>query len=489
MLNRVFVRVAGPTIFVSLVLLVSCTAVAVYLHGQQRVTADLFGENVRSREVAHDLEVNFKDLLLVLEAQTPRTAANPAVIALHEQIRASLDEARRWADKQPEQSLVEAIATAFGQHEQLWRSAAESTKGLDAETFRALVQKIRGDALPKAIQIGEFNEDQINQSEAAHQRAVRQMSWGLAAVGVFGSIAGIVLGYGVSYSFRRSIHRLNIRVRDAADKLGRELPAVTLSDEGDLHSLHEQMQGVTHEIEQMVQRLQQREREVLRAEQMAAVGQLAAGVAHELRNPLTSIKMLVQKGRKQAGAAGLSADHLQIIEHEIHRMERCLQTFLDFARPPKPERRPTDLATLVERTSSLLEGRARHQRVRILFNRPPQPVTAEVDADQVQQLLVNLSLNALDAMSSGGCLTFEITELPGKVELRTIDTGPGISDEMLCHLFSPFVSNKETGLGLGLVVSRRIAEEHGGSLTAYNRPEGGACFTLIVPTSAPASGA
>jgi signal transduction histidine kinase len=106
----------------------------------------------------------------------------------------------------------------------------------------------------------------------------------------------------------------------------------------------------------------------------------------------------------------------------------------------------------------------------------------EADADQIQQVLVNLALNALDAMPSGGQLYVDLCPATeSHVCLRVRDSGPGIDHEMMPHLFEPFVSNKEAGLGLGLVVSRRIAEAHGGSLHAFNQPQGGACFELRLP--------
>jgi len=201
------------------------------------------------------------------------------------------------------------------------------------------------------------------------------------------------------------------------------LPTVILTEGGDLHHVNEQMQGVVREIERVVEQLQQREREVLRADQMVAVGQMAAGVAHELRNPLTSIKMLVQANREEAEAHGPPAEDLQMIEQEIRRMERCLQTFLDFARPPKPERRPVSLAMLVDRTFALVEGRARKQHVTLHCTHPTTPVIVEADADQMQQVLVNLALNALDAMPRGGSLDVSLgAPVHGQIELRVRDT-------------------------------------------------------------------
>src|SRR5207302_6019857 len=166
-------------------------------------------------------------------------------------------------------------------------------------------------------------------------------------------------------------------------RLNRDLGSVTLEEEGDLPGLHRQMQGVVLEIERVIEQLQQREREVLRAEQLAAVGQVAAGVAHELRNPLTSIKMLVQTGLEGAPAPGLPAEDLSIMEAEIRRMEQCIKLFLDFARPPQSARRPTNLGELMRRALALVEGRARRQGVQITADLPHEPVVRDADPDQI----------------------------------------------------------------------------------------------------------
>jgi signal transduction histidine kinase len=307
------------------------------------------------------------------------------------------------------------------------------------------------------------------------------MAWGLVGVGTLGSLAGLLLGYGVARGLRRSIHRLQVSVRAAADKLGQDLPAVDMPEPGDLDGLNEQMRGLAEQVEQVVQQLQQREREVLRAEQLAAVGRLAAGVAHEIRNPLTSIKMLVQTGREETAAGGLPADDLTVIELEIRRIERSLQTFLDFARPPKLQRAQLDLGPLVEHVLSVIRGRAVKQNVEVFFDRPQGSMVVEADADQLRQVLVNLVLNALDAMAQGGRMEIRLRPAHDAVELSVSDTGPGIAAAILPRLFEPFVSDKETGLGLGLSVSKRIVEEHGGSLRGMNRHEGGACFVLTLP--------
>ncbi|MCC7423607.1 MAG: ATP-binding protein, partial [Planctomycetaceae bacterium] len=135
---------------------------------------------------------------------------------------------------------------------------------------------------------------------------------------------------------------------------------------------------------------------------------------------------------------------------------------------------------------SLVSGRANKQNVALNLLPRDVPVLANVDQDQLQQLVLNLVLNALDAMPAGGTIEIEICPPRDSfVEIYVRDTGPGISTEVLPKIFETFVSSKETGVGLGLPVSKRIAEDHGGSLSTYNLPGAGACFLLRLP--APAS--
>ncbi|WLD12854.1 two-component system sensor histidine kinase NtrB [Planctellipticum variicoloris] len=310
--------------------------------------------------------------------------------------------------------------------------------------------------------------------------AGRLWAWSGIVLGGLSACGAMLFAVRGCRQLQRSFMDVSERVHVAAQRLGSApMPQSTRPAE-----LLAQVRSLLEGIDRVLEERRQRECEVLRADQLAMVGQIAAGVAHELRNPLTSIKLLVQTNHREAGNQGLPTDDFAIIQQEIRRMERCLQQFLDFARPPRPEHRPVDLALLVERTLALVVGRARKQQVTLDFSPPPAPVVVEADEDQVQQLLVNLVLNALDAMSEGGRIEVRLP-LPraGEVELQVLDTGPGIPADLFGRLFDPFVSTKETGIGLGLAVSHRIASRHGGSLSAVNLPAGGACFTLRLPTS------
>lgn len=481
MLQRsLLVRIAGPTVLVSLLLLGLSIAAAFYLYQEQALSATEVGENVNSTQIAQDLDNKLANLINILQNNIEPTPRQ------HEEVQDQLDKALAYADKTEEVRLVGALREAMARYFTKWNQHAKHQPGVVDPVLGDARTILQRDARPLCRELEGFNTQESQRAAATHRQTVHGMIAGLICVGTMGSLAGLLLGYATARGLRQSIYHLSVRVQDAANKLGQDLPAVSVREDGDLQHLHEQMRGVVQEIEQVVRDLQQREREVLRSEQLAAVGQLATGVAHELRNPLTSIKLLVQTNREEAELRGTPAEDLVVIEKEIRRMERSLQNFLDFARPPKPDRRRLDLAEVIEQTLALIGGRARKQHVEVRFTPSAVPVYVDADAEQLQQVLVNLTLNALDVMPRGGALEIELAQVHAPdgrvcVEVRVLDSGPGITLDMAPRLFQPFVSSKETGLGLGLVISRRIADSHGGALEAGNRPGGGAHFTLRLP--------
>jgi signal transduction histidine kinase len=158
-----------------------------------------------------------------------------------------------------------------------------------------------------------------------------------------------------------------------------------------------------------------------------------------------------------------------------------VQGFLAFTRPPPLQREPHDLRAVLAGAVALVRARAEQQRVEVQSQSPSRPVVATVDAGQLGGVLVNLLLNALDAMPGGGRLEVSLESASGSVRLAVADTGGGISPDMEGRLFTPFASSKPTGTGLGLCISRRVIEDHGGRIRGANRARGGACFTITLP--------
>lgn len=239
----------------------------------------------------------------------------------------------------------------------------------------------------------------------------------------------------------------------------------------------------TEQVKRQQEQLLCQQREMMRAGHLAVAGQLAAGVAHEVRNPLATIKVLVEGALRAKNPAPLSRQELTVIHGEIVRLERIVQDYLDFARPPELNRCLGDLRDVVDQAAALLQANARRQGVRLVADYPEQPVWAKVDHDQLRAVLVNLLLNAIEAMPRGGRLHVALATTRQEVQLTVTDTGSGIPPEILKRLFAPFVSGKPSGTGLGLCISKRIMEYHGGRITAKNRAEGGAVVAITLPVS------
>lgn len=462
----------------SALLALLCIAMAKSLHSQQAEILLLQQQTVRTLHAADALGESMIDLSYLL---TDRVAD---VSTLHRRIERNLAEIPQDNLSEGQHELLSRLKSSFAKYQQLFEQLPP-TEGLNHESaVTHTVQFLTETIIPDCHRFQDLTDDRLDSAGASHALILRELAWGVAAVGVVGGLAGVMLGYGIALGVRQTIRRLQVQLRDTAGKILDTQSEIVVTSEGPEQDLDTQIRLLTNEVGAVVARLRQRELEVLRSEQLAALGQLAAGVAHEIRNPLTSIKLLVQGAQGSRAGSRLTSEDLSIVEQEVLRMESSLQTFLDFARPPRLERRRVDLATLVTQTFELLRGRAGKQRVDLRFHPPSSPIYREVDPGQLRQVLLNLALNSLDVLPSGGWLQFDLRcDSQGTAELELCDNGPGISPEMAGKLFQPFQSNKETGLGLGLVISRRIVEEHGGVLEQVPRPHGGACFRLRLPAA------
>jgi two-component system sensor histidine kinase HydH len=472
-------RIPRLAVCASLVIIALCFAGTVYLYQEQMAELGILRAKRANYDTVRRIETRLSALIVALQ-----TGTDQEIVAANQGLHASLVKARELADTEEEIALSNQLLATFDRYRQSWQRGRTTAHGSGKVAVDDLVSSLRRELRPTCFALQDVDFKQAAASEQNLAQSMRTMAWGLGGAGLLGSLASLVLGYNAARSLRHSLQHLSINIQTATGKLGLTVPAVTIGENHDFERMHQQMHELTEEIEKVVAKLQQHEREVLRAEQLAAVGQIAAGVAHELRNPLTSIKLLIHAQRQEVQALGQSVEDCEIVEQEIRRMDQCLQAFLDFARPPRAVRRPNDLVPLVGRALALVEGRARKQKVAVHFRHDDGPLVVDADGEQVVQVLVNLTLNALDVMPRGGRLDVELHALAStQVKLRVLDNGPGVSPNVLPRLFEPFASGKETGLGLGLAISRQIVEGHGGSLRGGNRLEGGACFEVYLPVS------
>jgi signal transduction histidine kinase len=222
-------------------------------------------------------------------------------------------------------------------------------------------------------------------------------------------------------------------------------------------------------------------------EKLAAVGTLTAGLSHEIRNPLNAagLQLLVLERRVQKLDAELRPallEPLQLVQQEVRRLDHILQDFLQFARPMKVDAKPASLGPVVTHVLDLLAKSAEEHGVSL--QRELKETTALADVERIQQVVLNLCLNGIEAMTSGGTLSVG-TRTEGHEAVITIDdTGPGIPDELRQRLFEPFFTTKATGSGLGLPIAHAIIEQHGGRIEARRRSEGGMRFEIRLPAPA-----
>jgi signal transduction histidine kinase len=223
-------------------------------------------------------------------------------------------------------------------------------------------------------------------------------------------------------------------------------------------------------------------RERLRqSEKLAALGKLSAGLAHELRNPLNTVSMLVYAMNHTLTADGqLSAD-LQVVQRELRRMSLLLEQFLEFAKPRPPHFRRERMEEIMEETLLLISPEARTRGIMVYKEWEKPLPTVWVDGAQIKQVLLNLLLNALQAMSNGGKVTVRIHVSGGSLLTSITDEGIGIPPEVRANLFQPFFTTKRGGTGLGLSISQRIIEGHNGRLRIFSQPGAGTTVVVRLP--------
>jgi|GEM_PF-181633 Signal transduction histidine kinase regulating C4-dicarboxylate transport system len=245
--------------------------------------------------------------------------------------------------------------------------------------------------------------------------------------------------------------------------------------------------GLLRDVDETQALLKESREHLVQAEKLALVGQLAAGVAHSVRNPLTSVKMRLFSLERGLDLSPAQREDFEVISEEIRHLDTIVRNFLEFSRPPKPKLQPVSPSDVVDMTLVLLKHRLETYGVdvRLVRELPLPPV--EADPEQLKEVLVNLILNACDAMGENGRI--EIAEEMGFMDplgrvavIRLTDSGPGIPKDIQDRVFQPFFSTKEEGTGLGLAIAKRIMEEHGGYIHIRPGDRGqGASFVLVLP--------
>jgi len=295
---------------------------------------------------------------------------------------------------------------------------------------------------------------------------------------------GILLSLYLSWSFSRPLQRLSEAARDvAAGDLSVQVPP----------GGHDEIGSLSRTFNEMVQRLRENrllEERLHFAERSTAIGRLASAVAHEIRNPLNFINLSIDHVRARLAPENPAAREdfekiLSNVKGEISRLNRLVGDFLSFGKPMRLDPRPCAVDAVVREVAALVDHKARDQNIALTLQAEDGLPQIVADAELLKTCFLNLMINAVDAMPDGGVLSVAVRrggdDSAATIEIAVSDTGRGMTPEDIRTAFEPYFSTKDTGLGLGLALTRKIVEDHGGHIQLESEPGRGTTACIVLP--------
>lgn len=461
-----------------------------YIYRLQDETNVLIKESIASARTARELKltlyrVRAASLTYLFDKSPERIAIlqeeQKEFVMLLEQTRSSVNTAE-------ENNHLQQIQALFSNYQQTLTNALElhrqgrisQPNKLIVHASQDLINTIeeKTDLFIISNELAQSNyEKTIQQNDDIIRKA-------LFVMGTGGILMGLMLGWLIARLILKPIYKLVLKVRDAAG--GEVVEHIRMNSGKELEELDYHINRLITRINKANEDLRKNRMLLENASKLASVGKIAPAIAHEIRNPLTAIKMLIYSMKEDPTISKEAQSDLKIIINEISRVEGFLQNFLKYARPAKPNRRETNIIEVISETLQLMMPRIRQNNIQLKEQYHAGDFKIEIDPDMIRQIIMNLVLNALDAMPDKGNLIVSSNLAQDKkkgntLEISISDTGSGIPPEILESLFDPFVKGKEQGLGLGLSISQRIAELHFGWISARNNPAEGSTFVVHLP--------
>jgi two-component system, NtrC family, sensor kinase len=337
----------------------------------------------------------------------------------------------------------------------------------------------------------------IHDVERAHERSFANHRRSLSIAGS-ASVLAVVVIVTLLYYFRVWVFTPVKSIQAGVQRVhaGNFDQPIVLQSQDELQELADEFNAMTARLrdvyKDLARQVDERSKQLVAAEKMVSVGFLAAGVAHEINNPLASIAFCAEALERRLehlletadpADAGVIRKYLGMIQQEAFRCKLITERLLDYSRTGSGRWEPTDLAALVQNVLELVQHLPASRGKRIVF-RPDARVVAAADANELQGLVNNLVVNALENMDDGGTVQIGLRAVNETAELSVRDTGCGMSADVLQHIFEPFYTRSRTGkgTGLGLFISQRVATQHGGTITATSDGPGkGSTFTVRFP--------
>jgi signal transduction histidine kinase len=411
--------------------------------------------------------------------------ARSQFLALDREVTDQLARAGREVDDPDRRRRLEDLEAVYRRFREVAaRAYALQDAGHHARAYALVEDVIEGEVFPalSAALRGLTHEYYRSSFEdaLAHAHATERSTWLLLGATLAASVgAGILYAVVLSHRLSRALHGL-IRMMKSAGGGDRRDPA--------LSARADEIGEVARTFTGMMQELDAMQRKLVHSETMATVGAMSAAVAHGLRNPLASVRALAQMCLHELDAPAALRDDLERIIDEVDRLERRIRHLLAFSRPSTPHPVPDDLNHAVQRVLPAFADRFREQGVSVELALAPDLPAALVDPAEIEHVLIEVIANAADAMPRGGRLLVR-TSGPDEHEgtglgVEIADSGEGIEETVLPHIFKPFFSTRADGTGLGLPMARRLIEQNGGAIVVGSHPHGGTTVRLVVPVAA-----
>ncbi len=399
-----------------------------------------------------------------------------------------LDRARETAHTPEEHEIVSRIAKVYQDYDAKRGEAIALYERGDVEKARTVLLRDMNALYDSAYALCEdfiaANERFIESRIADGRRQIRRNT---LTVSVCVSLT-VGLSLGLLYLFFSGVLLpLRKMAEDArAFAVNDARPAHLESPEDELRAVGFHLRALMSDVAETRSSLKRSQDQLMNAEKLASVGKLAASVAHEIRNPLTSLKMRLFSIRKEIGEDPQYEDDFRVMSEEITRLESIIRNFLEFSRPPELKLRAHDVSTLIDKTLELVGHRLEERGVDLVREDGLRLPRVIADSEQIKQVFINLIGNAVEAVGEGGQVRVSTAlEVDGgdrwTVVVRVRDSGPGIPEAIRDRIFEPFFSTKEDGTGLGLCIAARIAARHNGRLDLESALEGETTFAVKIP--------
>lgn len=394
--------------------------------------------------------------------------------------RGSLAGAKRLAETPAQVETIDRIEMEYDRYVVSKDQVIEYYKTGQIQQGAELHKRVRGyfnTILELCHQYKTIHKNQIMRTrDQSHDQAHKLRIIAGAAVSVSFFLA---LGL-VFFLYNQILGPIKRLTREADRESDEERPA------NEIKALDRSVRTLIHDVDNTRQELEKSREHLVQSEKLALVGKLAAGMAHSIRNPFTSVKMRLFSLGRTLSLTATQKDDLDVISEEIRHIDTIVQNFLEFSRPPRLQVQNISPSVVVDQALQLLIHRLKSYGVKIDCRRVRPIPAILLDPEQLKEVLVNLIVNACEAMIRGGLITIRenIDTLPvvGKTAIiQLTDDGPGIPSEIMDKIFQPFFTTKEDGTGLGLSIASRIIEEHQGRLEVESREGRGTTFRILLP--------